>query len=102
MARVPADELPCSAPELVRPLPLKVKFRSGAVGSAISLVTRSCFGTSLAYLGGLFHALGWLGPSLWRSSADLGPRALHLPVVAESFADCLPGAGAALVSPAGD
>ena len=33
-----------SAPELVRPLPLKVKFRSGAVGSAISLVARSCFG----------------------------------------------------------
>ena len=90
------------APELVRPLPLKVKFRSGALGSTISLVTRSCFGTSLAYLGGLFHALGWLGPSPWRSSVDLGPRALHLPVVAESFADCLPGAGVALVSPAGD
>ena len=33
-----------SAPELVRPLPVKVKFRSGAVGSAISLVARSCFG----------------------------------------------------------
>ena len=35
-----------SAPELVRPLPFgKVKFRSEAVDSAISLVARSCFGT---------------------------------------------------------
>ena len=55
------------------------------MGSAISVVARSCFGTSLAYLGGLFHALGWLGPSLWRSSADLGPRPLHFPVVAVSL-----------------
>ena len=78
------------APELVRPLPVKVKFRSGAVSSALSLVARFCFGTSVAYLGGPFLALGWLGPSLWRSSSDLGPRALHYYMVAESYADCLP------------
>ena len=56
----------------------------------------------VACLGGLFYAPGWFGPSLWRSSSDLGPRALHYHVVAESFADCLTGAGVARVSPAGD
>ena len=30
---------------------------------------------ALVYLGGLLHALGWFGPSLWRSSSDLGPTA---------------------------
>ena len=33
---------------------------------------------------------GLARPSLWRSSSDLGPRALHYYMVAESYADCLP------------
>ena len=33
-----------SGPEVVRPLPVKVKFRPGAVGPALSLVARSCAG----------------------------------------------------------
>ena len=87
-----------TAPELVRPLPVKAKFRSGAVDFAIATW---CY-LVVACLGGLFYAPGWFGPSLWRSSSDLGPRALHYHVVAESFADCLTGAGVARVSPAGD
>ena len=74
-----------TAPELVRPLPVKAKFRSGA-GDFASATWRYLV---VACLGGLFYAPGWFGPSLWRSSSDLGPRALHYHVVAESFADCL-------------
>ena len=33
-----------SGPEVFRPLPVKVKFRPGAVGPALSLVARSCAG----------------------------------------------------------
>ena len=87
-----------TAPELVRPLPVKAKFRSGAGGVAIA----SWRYLVVACLGGLFYAPGWFGPSLWRSSSDLGPRALHYRVVAESYADCLTGADVARVSPAGD
>ena len=87
-----------TAPELVRPLPVKAKFRSGAGDLAIATWRYLV----VACLGGLFYAPGWFGPSLWRSSSDLGPRALHYHVVAESFADCLTGAGVARVSPAGD
>ena len=87
-----------TAPELVRPLPVKAKFRSGAGDFAIATW---CY-LVVACLGGLFYAPGWFGPSLWRSSSDLGPWALHYHVVAERFADCLTGAGVARVSPAGD
>ena len=89
---------PRTAPELVRPLPVKAMFRSGA-GDFASATWRSLV---VACLGGLFYALGWFGPSPWRSSSDLGFRALHYHVVAECFADCLTGAGVARVSPAGD
>ena len=78
-----------TAPELVRPLPVKAKFRSGA-GHFASATWRYLV---VACLGGLFYAPGWFGPSLWRSSSNLGPRALHIHVVAESFADCLPEVG---------
>ena len=87
-----------TAPELVRPLPVKAKFRSGA-GDFASATWRYLV---VACLGGLFYAPGWFGPSPWRSSSDLGPRALHFHVVAESFADCLTEVGVARVSPAGD
>ena len=47
-----------SGPEVFRPLPVKVKFRPGAVGPALSLVARSCAG-GLGGLGlpfGAWHA----------------------------------------------
>ena len=83
------------APELVRPLPVKVKFRSGAGG----FVTAPWRSLVVAYLSGLFYAPDWFGPSLWRSSSTLGPRALHFRAVAESYAAYLPGASIARVSP---
>ena len=41
-----------SGPEVFRPLPVKVKFRPGAVGPALSLVARSCAGEPPWWLGG--------------------------------------------------
>ena len=42
-----------SGPEVFRPLPVKVKFRPGAVGPALSLVARSCAESLPGGLGGL-------------------------------------------------
>ena len=42
-----------SGPEVFRPLPVKVKFRPGAVGPALSLVAGSCAESLPGGLGGL-------------------------------------------------
>ena len=76
-----------SGPEVVRPLPV----RSSSALGLWALHYLWWRDLALVYLGGLLHALGWLGPSLWRSSSDLGPRALHYHLVARSYADGLPG-----------
>ena len=46
-----------SGPEVFRPLPVKVKFRFGAVGPALSLVARSCAESLPGGLGG-----AWVSP----------------------------------------
>ena len=57
---------------------------------------------ALVYLGGLLHALGWFGPSLWRSSSDLGPKPCTITWWREVTLMASLGAGVALVSPVGD